>query len=143
MISWIGRGRPRDGWGRQGRAGGFRDSQVFEAENMERFIEDRSNDSAPCRSHPGSKLSIFFSLPVCRRSSLQYIRMRGVGRDGEKAWPSISNPILSGSRVGERKRRKEQRNTRNERRGQEGRKGGRGKRLSEGQDSNANSWLPR
>jgi hypothetical protein len=85
-------------------------------------------------SPPGSKLSLFLSIPVCRRSSL-YIRENGVGGDGEKAWSSINNLILSGSRVGERKRRKKQRNTRNERKGKEGRKGGGGERLSEGQDS--------
>jgi hypothetical protein len=72
-----------------------------------------------------SCLSFSVSLCVGDRA---YIREREVGGDdGEKAWPSIYEYlILSGSKVGERKRRKEQRNTRNERRGQEGRKGARG-----------------
>ncbi len=69
-------------------------------------IEDRaflrSYDSAPRPPSPIGKLSLFLSVPVCRRSSLLTGEEVGreVGRgakscDRKKAWPSVNHWILS------------------------------------------------
>jgi hypothetical protein len=83
-----------------------------DSESIEWFIEDQafllSYDSAPrpspYPSSPASKLSIFLSLPVCRRSVLYWRGGGGAGDgrgaksyDREKAWPSINHSILPGT----------------------------------------------
>jgi hypothetical protein len=55
----------------------------------------------PPSSGTGSKLPLFLSLPVCRRSILLTGEEGGGGRgaksdDREKAWSSINHSILSG-----------------------------------------------
>jgi hypothetical protein len=75
------------------------------AESIERFIEGLaflpSYDLAPPPPpFPVSKLSLLYSLPVCRPSSLlTKERGRGGGGaksyDSEKAWSSIIHSVLS------------------------------------------------
>ncbi len=74
------------------------------------FIEDQafslSYDLAPHpppATSPGSKLSLFLSLPMCRRSSLLTGRGRGRGRSQiiprREAWSPIDHALLSGQSV--------------------------------------------
>ncbi len=67
-----------------------------------RFFCGWSSDSAP--RPPGSKLTLFLSPPMCRRSSFLTGEVEGGGGvwreaklyDREKAWPSKKQSILSG-----------------------------------------------
>jgi hypothetical protein len=78
------------------------------AESIEWFIEDHRLSCGrtirllfhPLPPSPVSKLILFFSLFVCRRSSLLMVDGGGGGAkscDREKAWSSISQSILSGT----------------------------------------------
>ncbi len=84
---------------------------LFPWERFEWFIEDQAFSSSydfgsyppPPPPSPVIKLSLFLSLPVCRRSSLQTGKggrrgWRGAKlHDDEKAWSSIKYSILSAS----------------------------------------------
>jgi hypothetical protein len=76
------------------------EGQRYAPESIEGFIEDQAllllYDCLllhPLPPSPVRKLSLFLSLPVCRRVSL----VMGEGGRGEKAWSSVNNSVLSGS----------------------------------------------